>query len=936
FSISQGSESKKLIEDHLNKINKPFVKSIHDPPTEPSNEQSKKGIASELKQKWSSKGESCPDGTIPIRRTREYEIFRSVPVSYFGKSNSASIKTNNIYNGHEHAIGYGFGEFYGAKATLNVWAPNVSNPSEFSLSHISISSDVPTDILNTITAGWQVSPKLGKDNSPRLFIYWTEPKSGNWWLKVGSSLVGYWPATLFPNLQEKATLVEFGGEVYNGLLGPHTSAEMGSGHFSNEGFGKAAYIRNLEKHINPKIEENSTQRRTTMKFTSRHFIRPIFLIFVSFFLLLSPVFPIRQDDEIIPPNDESEEMKLVNAHLKKINKPFVKSIKVSITNQLEFSLSQVWVITDVSNHGMNTIEAGWQDPNSKDWWLKVGSSVVGYWPSTLFTDLREHAGLIEFGGEVYNGHISGSHTSTQMGSGHFAEEGFGKASYIKSIELVDGENKLNRVSKMNLDVDNPNCYDVTSGYADNWGSYIYFGGPGNNPKYNRTFPSDNASKKMELIKSRLKKINRPFVKSIQDPLEPSNGQHKEGIESELKQIWSSKGESCPYGTIPIRRTSEYDILRSNPVSKFGKKLSTKTHQNSINDGHKHARGYVEGDEYYGAKAAFNVWDPSVSNREEHSVSQVWVATTGIPLHDENTIEAGWTVNPTLYGDHSPRLFIYWTNDGYRSGCYNLLCPGFVQTNSKIAIGAAIYPVSTYNGTQFDISLFIWKSPRNGNWWLKMGSDVVGYWPTSLFTDLQEHATSIAFGGEVFTFQTSGPHTSTQMGSGHFSMEGFGKASYIRNMEVVDGQFKLNPASNVNVSAENENCYDSPDGDIIDCVLFHLQPAFDRPELNRTVSVDPEEPTSEQKTVEIEPELKQIWSSKGESCPQGTIPIRRTSEEDISRSVRLSKFGKKFSTISQKQIENGHEVNPTVFGDYSSRFFIYWTVSSYFFINWYSI
>ncbi|XP_024989790.1 uncharacterized protein LOC112524264 [Cynara cardunculus var. scolymus] len=353
---------------------------------------------------------------------------------------------------------------------------------------------------------------------------------------------------------------------------------------------------------------------------------------------------------------------------------------------------------------------------------------------------------------------------------------------------------------------------------------------------NRTFPSDNASKKMELIKSRLKKINRPFVKSIQspdgdiidcvlthlqpafdhpelrtilssDPLEPSNGQHKEGIESELKQIWSSKGESCPYGTIPIRRTSEYDILRSNPVSKFGKKLSTKTHQNSINDGHKHARGYVEGDEYYGAKAAFNVWDPSVSNREEHSVSQVWVATTGIPLHDENTIEAGWTVNPTLYGDHSPRLFIYWTNDGYRSGCYNLLCPGFVQTNSKIAIGAAIYPVSTYNGTQFDISLFIWKSPRNGNWWLKMGSDVVGYWPTSLFTDLQEHATSIAFGGEVFTFQTSGPHTSTQMGSGHFSMEGFGKASYIRNMEVVDGQFKLNPASNVNVSAENENCYD---------------------------------------------------------------------------------------------------------------------------------
>ncbi|KAJ0763294.1 putative neprosin activation peptide [Helianthus annuus] len=29
---------------------------------------------------------------------------------------------------------------------------------------------------------------------------------------------------------------------------------------------------------------------------------------------------------------------------------------------------------------------------------------------------------------------------------------------------------------------------------------------------------------------------------------------------------------------------------------------------------------------------------------------------------------------------------------------------------------------------------------------------------------------------------------------------------------------------------------SPDGDIIDCVLFHLQPAFDLPELKNKISV----------------------------------------------------------------------------------------------------
>jgi len=52
---------------------------------------------------------------------------------------------------------------------------------------------------------------------------------------------------------------------------------------------------------------------------------------------------------------------------------------------------------------------------------------------------------------------------------------------------------------------------------------------------------------------------------------------------------------------------------------------------------------------------------------------------------------------------------YLQNDSYhRTGCYNLLCPGFVQTNKNIALGAAISPISSYNGDQFDITLLIWK------------------------------------------------------------------------------------------------------------------------------------------------------------------------------------------------------------------------------------
>lgn len=55
------------------------------------------------------------------------------------------------------------------------------------------------------------------------------------------------------------------------------------------------------------------------------------------------------------------------------------------------------------------------------------------------------------------------------------------------------------------------------------------------------------------------------------------------------------------------------------------------------------------------------------------------------------------------------FFFKLQTDAYQAtGCYNLLCSGFVQTNNKIAIGAAISPTSSYNGGQFDISLLVWK------------------------------------------------------------------------------------------------------------------------------------------------------------------------------------------------------------------------------------
>jgi hypothetical protein len=38
----------------------------------------------------------------------------------------------------------------------------------------------------------------------------------------------------------------------------------------------------------------------------------------------------------------------------------------------------------------------------------------------------------------------------------------------------------------------------------------------------------------------------------------------------------------------------------------------------------------------------------------------------------------------------------------------MLCSGFVQINSEIAMGASIFPTSSYSGSQYDISILIWK------------------------------------------------------------------------------------------------------------------------------------------------------------------------------------------------------------------------------------
>ncbi|KAG0456578.1 hypothetical protein HPP92_024366 [Vanilla planifolia] len=311
------------------------------PPEKPSGHRTA-NLMEEMLQLWRNAGDSCPEETIPIRRTREEDILRASSIQKFGRKPVSRARRDSESTGHEHAVGYVTGDqYYGARASLNVWAPKVTSSSEFSLSQIWVISGSFGQDLNTIEAGWQISPQLYGDNFPRFFTYWTTDA---------------YQATGCYNL------------LCSGFIQTNNRIAIGAA-------------------IQPASTYGGGQ--------------------------------------------------------------FDISILV------------------------------WKDPNHGNWWLEFGSGqLVGYWPSILFSHLADHASMVQFGGEVVNTQPSGFHTSTEMGSGHFAREGFGRAAYFRNLQLVDWDNSLVPVTGLRLLADHPNCYDIQGGVSGVWGSYFYYGGPG--------------------------------------------------------------------------------------------------------------------------------------------------------------------------------------------------------------------------------------------------------------------------------------------------------------------------------------------------------------------------------------------------------------------------------------------------------------------------
>ncbi|XVF48626.1 hypothetical protein PTKIN_Ptkin03bG0205300 [Pterospermum kingtungense] len=324
------------------------------------------------------------------------------------------------------------------------------------------------------------------------------------------------------------------------------------------------------------------------------------------------------------------------------------------------------------------------------------------------------------------------------------------------------------------------------------------------------------------IDRKLKLLNKPAVKSIQ--MRPSYGFFKQNLATKNKssepvvfQTWRRSG-SCPQGTVPIRRVRRQDLLRATSLEHFGRKpppqifSASKTNDTRIIippiANRSAAILLTTGNNYIGAKADINVWNPYVESPADFTTAQIWVKA-GLEDNFES-LESGWTVNPHLYGDKQTRFFVCWTTDAYKtSGCFDHTCSGFVQTSPDIALGGVLSPLSKTSGKQYQITLGIYMDPYSGNWWLHFGTNiVVGYWPArSLMTYLKQSATLVEWGGEVYSPNVKKtPHTKTAMGSGEFPSFMWGKASFISNARIVDPFWTVKYPDFVGTYADENNCY----------------------------------------------------------------------------------------------------------------------------------
>ncbi|XP_062086561.1 uncharacterized protein LOC133792670 [Humulus lupulus] len=437
--------------------------------------------------------------------------------------------------------------------------------------------------------------------------------------------------------------------------------------------------------------------------------------------------------------------------------------------------------------------------------LILGEAHPGYWPSSIFSGgLKDLATYVEWGGETYS---PPGQVGPPMGSGLLLRGDSRYDAYcrvlttINEAHIQEDAKNTEKIKSIYLEMDIRGFFIVAIVCA-----FLYYCKAEEQPM--------KLSKDEVLeIENRLERLNKSSVKTIKvqsgdiyDCVDfykqpafdhPSLKNHNYNFQTKPSYrpkvmmnekespYWGRqvslksgfKGKSCPIGTVPIRRHTKEELVRA--------KLFTKTYSSRISplapeaEGFHHAIVRTKSNpnkKYNGASTSASFYTLDNVTGSQYTSGQMTIQ------NGDDSIRVGWTVNPTLYGDHKSRLFAFFKAGGL--SCFNTMCPGFVIVRTDIPLDDVL-PEKHPGGFAWEYNFFVYRDRTTGNWWLELGiyNIPIGYWPSSIFSSgLKDLATYIDWGGETYSpVGQPGP----PMGSGLFLKGDTRYDAYCRKLTTVN-------------------------------------------------------------------------------------------------------------------------------------------------------
>lgn len=187
----------------------------------------------------------------------------------------------------------------------------------------------------------------------------------------------------------------------------------------------------------------------------------------------------------------------------------------------------------------------------------------------------------------------------------------------------------------------------------------------------------------------------------------------------------------------------------------------------------------------GTYATMTIGKPTVGTGAHHSLAEIAVQTEYDDRTVEHAVEVGWTVDPGLFKDDKPHLFVYHWIDG-KTTCYNTC--GFVPFDPSPTIGTTA-ATSIRPGAALPVGV----SKRFGikhdsqRWWVWYDDAWIGYFPDSLWQGRFVRTELVQWWGEVAATSTDTP--CAEMGTGVAASET--GAAQIRRINLIKG-----PAVNI--------------------------------------------------------------------------------------------------------------------------------------------